>query len=103
MVNRQLKLSDELDEVYRLLNEEKGKVFHHVRVVKEVRERYGMGRLLGMVCEAREQFTGEAIDMLYEIIKERKMIPPGKLSLLMAQQKQESGKTLYPGRPSTQS
>lgn len=36
LVNRQLKLSDELEEVYKVLNEGQGS-FHHVRVVKEIR------------------------------------------------------------------
>lgn len=36
-VNKQLKLGDELDELYRILNENKGQTFHHVRVVKELR------------------------------------------------------------------
>ena len=52
LVNRQLKLSDELEEVYRVLNDGHS-TFHHVRVVKEIREQYGMVFLLQLACESK--------------------------------------------------
>jgi hypothetical protein len=53
IVNRQIKLSDELEEVYKILNDNHT-TFHHVKVVKEIRENYGMAYLLQIACEAKE-------------------------------------------------
>lgn len=48
-VNREVRLGDELEEVYRILNDGH-MTFHHVRVVKAIRELFGMAFLLQLAC-----------------------------------------------------
>jgi hypothetical protein len=86
IVNQQIKLSDELEEVYRILNDNHP-TFHHVKVVKEIREQYGMGYLLHLACEAKESLKNETIEVFYESIRGRRLIPLTRLQNLIAQQK----------------
>jgi hypothetical protein len=99
-VNRQFSLADELEEVYKLLNENKGASFHHVRVVKEVREKFGMAMLLQLACEAKHSFKGETLNLFYDVIRKKRLIPEGRLENIIAQQKMEPGKILTSARPS---
>jgi hypothetical protein len=98
-VNRQLKLKDELEHLYRMVNGT-SEVFRHVRVFKEVRERIGMVGLLSLISEARGMFNYEVIEAFYDLVRRKRLVPPGKLALLIAQQNQEAGLALHMARPS---
>ena len=56
--------------------------------------------LLQLACESREPLRNSTIDIFYEKIRLRKLIPLTRLQNLIAQQKLEPGKVLCRGRPS---
>lgn len=71
-----------------------------MRVVKELREQYGMTFLLQLACECRDNLKNNTIEIFYEKIRLRKLIPPGRLQTLITQQTFEPGKIISSGRPS---
>lgn len=87
--------------MYKILNDGH-MTFHHVRVVKAIREIYGMTFLLQLACEAKHMKKNDemTIDSFYNLIKLKKLISMGRLQNLISQQKQEPGKVVGRGRPS---
>lgn len=98
MVQTEIKLSDELDYIYSRLRKYGDKYFKHKKIIKKIREDYGMLELLNLVKHSEkmkketfiknpvanhEMFT---IDFFYELILNKKLITAERLAKIIQEQ-----------------
>ena len=70
MIETQISLNDELCYIYSYLKEGDKKTFKHKKLVKYLREKYGMIDLLNFVFQLDQVHkTGTLIEKFYEFIK----------------------------------
>jgi SepF-like predicted cell division protein (DUF552 family) len=91
IIESEINLNDELLFIYNYLKGgEKATAFNHKKVVRELRERYGMISLLNFVFELdKVKETGTLIEKLYIFIRSHELIPEERLQKLMREQKEE--------------
>lgn len=100
IVQRDVKLNDELDYLYTRLKRKGDALFRHKKVIKRIREEHGMLELLNLlkVSEKRGREKEECgapedlIDSFFEVVKERNVISKEKLEKLMEEQTPDAKK-----------
>lgn len=94
LVQTEVKLNDELEYLYTRLKKPGEVYFKHKKVMKKLREDYGMLELFNLVKEServrRESVNSpeqrreqHAIDFFYELIRRKDLIPNDKLSKII--------------------
>ena len=83
-VQQDLKLNDELRYIYNLIRGPEKKPFTHRKIVKKIREDYGMVGLLNFVLESQKiQTDVPGINKFYDYIREKKLLSQEKIDRII--------------------
>lgn len=98
IVQKEIKLNDELEFIYGRLKRKGETSFRHKKVIKRIREDHGMLELLNLLKlsekRAKEKVeksgvlgkTEDIMEAFYEMVREKQLISPEKLEKLMEDQ-----------------
>jgi hypothetical protein len=90
LVSHQVKLTDELNFIYGLLRNGDESLMDYRKLVKELREKYGMVNLLRNIFECQKYYkNSKTIDRLCEFIKDKRLLSIGTIENLMKNQKKK--------------
>jgi hypothetical protein len=84
-VQKEVGLSEELEFIYGKLRRKSELVFRHKKLLKKLREDYGMMELLNLTKLSESKLKEstakdeELIDCFLDLIREKNLIPPEKL------------------------
>lgn len=90
IIENEINLNDQLYFIYNYLKEGE-KVFTHKKIIRYLRQKYGMISLLNYIFELnRDHKCGTLIEKLYQLIRDRNLIDEQRLEKLIMEQKVES-------------
>ena len=75
LVNREIKIKDELNFVYKLLNDGKNTRFAYKNTIKHMRSRHGMMGLLQFTSECLKYEKDTIIERFQEMIRVNELLP----------------------------